>query len=225
LTCVWAEILADAGGSILDPAGQKSQLDSPEASRALRFLHGLIEGGVTPAVVTDYRETDARQLFMSGQVAFMRAWNSAYAWTSSTRASPDVREHVGVAPLPTFGDRPGPGHSAVGGWSLLINPRSQKIDAVKTFIRWMTDVSAQRILARYYNIPVNSEVRRDVAVLENPTISVGLASTPVLRPSNVPTYPEISRTVYSNINEVLAGTKGIEPALREAHEEINALLR
>jgi multiple sugar transport system substrate-binding protein len=130
-----------------------------------------------------------------------------------------------VAPLPTFAGQPGPGYSTIGGWSLFVNPHSQRLDAAKTFIKWVTDVQAQQILARFSQIPVNVTVRRDSAIRQNPAVAVGLDARPVGRPSDMPAYPDVSKAVYSHVNDAVNGSSLPEDALRAADRDINKALR
>ncbi len=126
---------------------------------------------------------------------------------------------------PSFAGQPGTGYSATGGWNLFLNPHTRKLAAAKRFIEWMTDVQAQRILADYYQIPVNVQVREDPEVRGIETMATALAARPVSRPSNVAAYPAVSEAVYSAVNSVLRGKSSPPDALREAHGKINEALR
>lgn len=223
LTCIWTEMLADARGSTLNDKNTRSQINSPQAHQALTFLHDLVSEKISPEEVTDFREPDAVYLFASGQAAFLRGWNSAFARMGATGSLPDIYDKVGVAPLPTFAGQPGPGYSTTGGWNFFINPHSQRLAAAKTFIRWMTGVQAQRILARLSQIPVNVKVRSD-STIANPAVAVGMAASPVGRPSGTPAYPDISKAIYSNINDAVSGKSPPDIALQTADREINKVL-
>jgi trehalose/maltose transport system substrate-binding protein len=218
LTCNWVEILADAGGSTLNSSGTTSLINSPNAVRALRFLSDLVTKGITPKEVVGMQEPNSTDLFMTGRAAYLRGWNNL----TSTLADTAMHGKVGVAPLPTFADQPGPGHSAIGGWSLFVNPKTKKLDAVKIFMRWMTDVDAQRILVRRSKIPTNAQVRGEQ--VPDVAVQVGLNVNPVARPSSTWLYPDVSRVVYTSVNAVLNGSKSPEDALREADHELNGIL-
>jgi len=88
----------------------------------------------------------------------MRGWNSAYP-SIQKRLGEKTADKVGVAPLPTFDGQPYPGRSTVGGWSLYINPNTEKLKAVKEFVSWLTDAPVQRIVASYSLTPTNRDVR------------------------------------------------------------------
>jgi multiple sugar transport system substrate-binding protein len=230
LTCNWLEMVSAAGGQVLDKEG--ARMDSPESAKALRFMRQLITEGVTPRDVTRLAEPDSSDLFASGKAPFMRGWNSAYSGMKK-RLGQGVEGKVGVAPLPTFSGQPYPGQSTVGGWSLYVNPNTKKLDAVKEFVDWLTDVPAQRIVARYSMIPANNDVRSDRSVMgADPALRVVFASATsaegprlVTRPSYLPAYPDVSKAIYVNIHSALAGQVTPEQALADANREINTILK
>jgi multiple sugar transport system substrate-binding protein len=225
LTCIWTEILADAGGRTLTPDGTRAALDSPQARRALEFLRGLIADGTSPAGVTGFEESEANQVFAAGHAAFLRGWNSAYSRLADPNG-PDapLRGRIGVAALPSFTGQPGPGYSTTGGWSLYINPATRRLDTAKTFIRWMTAFQAQLSLAKFAQIPTNIDARHDPVARTNPALATGLSVQPVARPAGTPEYPAISKVVYTRLHAALDGTVSPGTALQQANQEINQLL-
>jgi multiple sugar transport system substrate-binding protein len=231
LTCNWLEMVGAAGGQVLDDEGARSRMTSLESTKALQFMRRLIKENVTPTGVARFTEPDSTKRFASGQAPFMRGWNSAYPEIKE-RLGQQAGDKVGVAPLPTFSGQPYPGPSTVGGWSLYVNPNTEKLDAVKEFVDWLTDAPAQRIVARYSLIPTNRNVRSDRNVMgASPTLRVVLAGDTsaegpklVTRPSDTPAYPNVSKGIYVNIHRALAGESTPEQALADADREINAIL-
>jgi multiple sugar transport system substrate-binding protein len=223
LTCIWTEVLADAGGSTITADGNRSAIDSPEALKALRFLRDLVTHGISPAEVTRFEESEAIQLFASGRAAFLRGWNVAYSRLIAP--SNPLHDKIGVAPLPSFAGRTGPGYSTTGGWSLYINPNTHRLDTSRTFIRWLTDFQAQLLLAKLSHIPTSVDVRRDGDAWANPAVETGLRVAAVSRPSTMPQYPAVSRAVYSTLHAALEGNLSLPAALHRADQEINRLLR
>jgi multiple sugar transport system substrate-binding protein len=231
LTCNWLEMVSGAGGQVVDDEGARSRMTSPESTKALQFMHELIAENVTPPDVTRFQEPDTTRLFASGKAPFMRGWNSAYSGIKQ-RLGQEVDGKVGVAFLPTFSGQPYPGRSTIGGWSLYVNPKTEKLEAVKEFVDWLTDVPAQSIVARYSLIPTNHDVRSDGNVMgANPALRVVLegansqeGSQLVPRPSNTPVYPELSKAIYVHIHRALAGEATLEQALADADREINTIL-
>jgi multiple sugar transport system substrate-binding protein len=225
LTCIWTEILADAGGGSVTPDGSRAALDSPQALKALEFLRSLISQGTSPAGVTGFEESEANQLFASGHAAFLRGWNSAYSRLVFPNGPDNVlRGKIGVAALPNFAGQRGPGHSTTGGWSLYINPATRQPGTAKTFIRWMTAFQAQLKLAKFSQIPSNIDARRDRVTRANPALATGLEVVPAARPAASPEYPALSKIIYTRLHAALTGTSSAAAALDEANQEINQVL-
>src|SRR5262249_35939783 len=150
LTCVWMEMLADAYGDDDLPADMSAALVSPQAVRALNFLRQLISEDVSRSDTNALEEPDGDRLFDSRQVAFLRGWDSAYGNALGFTGQVVDSGDIGVMPPPTFSGQPGPGWSALGGWSLFVNPRSKHRTEDLTFIQWVAGVHAQRILATQF---------------------------------------------------------------------------
>jgi multiple sugar transport system substrate-binding protein len=219
LACVWTEVMRDAGGQALNRAGTRSLINSPQSLAALRFLLGLVRDGVTPPEVATWGILEAISAFDSGQAAFARQWNSAYL---SALASP-IAADVGVAPLPTFAGS-NDHYSTSGGSDVYINPYTRNMDAALTFVRWLTDVQAQEIMASAYSmIPANDVVRNDPRIMSRgPVLSADSRSTPVSRPANTPAYTAVSRAIFTNVHDALVGALTPEGALQTADRQINA---
>jgi multiple sugar transport system substrate-binding protein len=234
LTCNWLEMVGAAGGQVLDDEGERSLMTSRESVEALRFMRRLIDEKVTPPDVTRVAEPDSTKLFATGKAPFMRGWNSAYTEIRKRLgAETGGKNKIGVAPLPAFSGQPYPGPSTVGGWSLYINPDTEKLDAAAEFIDWLTDIPAQRMIAQYSEIPTNRVVRSDRTVMgASPALRVVLEGATsiggprlVMRPSRTPAYPNVSKAVYVNIQRTLSGEATPEQALADADREINMILK
>jgi multiple sugar transport system substrate-binding protein len=219
LTCDWYEFMADAlgglpeGGSV---ASLPAALKSSQSLDALEFLRGLITQGISPKNVDTFQEPDADNAFDSGQAAFLRGWDSSYANATSLTQSlkPD---QVGVELPPTFAGQKGPGWSALGGWSMFINPRAKNLAAALTFLKWMASPAAQWILATQYSeIPANVSVRNDPqAHALNPVLGVAATDVKVVsRPAEEASYSLISQAIHDCVYAALPGSgiPGIAPA-------------
>jgi multiple sugar transport system substrate-binding protein len=226
LTCNWLEMLTSAGGRTLDEGRVRSEINSPQALEATRFIRSLVEKRVTPLEVAELEEPQAYNLFGSGAVAFIRGWNSGYGKIKD-KFGRDVEKMVGVAPLPTFEGRTPPGYSTVGGWNLYVNPNTTKLRAALTFIDWMTDLPAQGIVAQFSEIPTNRNARADPDITDsdaNPALAVAIHARQVYRPALTPAYPELSAAIYRNVNDVLTGKATPEDALARADKEADGIL-
>jgi multiple sugar transport system substrate-binding protein len=224
LTCNFTEYLTDAGGTATNSSYTKASLDSAAAVKAATFMRSLITSGVSPAAVTTFQEPQAMNVFASGQAAFLRNWDYAYA-ASQVPGSAAVGK-VGVAPLPTFAGQSSPGYSAIGGWNLYINPHSQNIAADLKFIQFMASPTAQDILSEQYSeIPTVQSVRTSPAVLaKNPVLAAVPKTRLVPRPAGTPNYPALSTAMYTNINAALAGSTSPSAAMAAAQSQANSAL-
>jgi multiple sugar transport system substrate-binding protein len=224
LTCDFMEYLTDAGGTATNSAYTTANLNSPAAVKAVTFMRQLITSGVTPAAVTTFEEAQAMSTFASGQAAFLRNWDYAYA-DSQVPGTPTVGK-VGVAPLPTFAGESYPGYSNIGGWNLYINPHSKNIAADLTFIKWMASTKAQDVLSEQYSeIPTVESVRTSPAVLSlNPVLAIVPKTRLVPRPAGTPNYPQLSSAIYTNVNSALAGSVTPAAAMSAAESSANSAL-
>ena len=224
LTCNYMEFLASAGGTATKADYSTATLDSPASIKAVTFMRGLVTSGVSPAAVTTFQEAQAMSTFASGQAAFLRNWDYAYA-DSQVPGTPTVGK-VGVAPMPTFQGMPAPGYSNIGGWNLYINPHSKNIAADLTFIKFMASTQAQMDLVTVSSsIPTVESVRTSPSVIaESPVLATVPKTKLVPRPAGTPNYPQLSTAIYQNVNAALAGTTSPSAAMSSAQSAANTAL-
>ena len=224
LTCNFMEYLTDAGGTATNSDYTKASLDSAAAVKAVTFMRSLIATGVSPSSVTTFQEPQAMSTFASGQAAFLRNWDYAYA-DSQAPGTPTVGK-VGVAPLPTFAGQSYPGYSNIGGWNLYINPHSTNIAADLKFIQFMASTTAQDILSEQYSeIPTVQSVRTSPAVLaKNPVLATVPKTRLIPRPAGTPNYPQLSTAMYTNVNAALADSTSPSAAMSAAQSQANSAL-
>lgn len=226
LTCNWVEYLADKLGPAADSRVFTDQLGTPQAVEALTFMRGLIRG-VSPSDVLGWQELQSIEAMTAGQIVFLRAWNSSWA-TLFPGQSPEAKSaRLGVAPLPRFSGTPGgrssAGFSTAGGWSLYVNPRSSNLAAARSFVSWMTDVSAQRILVTQGGlVPANQQVRSDPGIVAPRPLDVARRVRIAARPASDPHYQTVTKAVYQNIHQALAGEQTPEESLRAARKQLTA---
>ena len=224
LTCDYMEYLTDAGGTVTNSSYTTASLDSAAAVKATTFMRSLISTGVTPAAVTTFQEPQAMSTFTSGDAAFLRNWDYAYA-DSQTAGFVTVGK-VGVAPLPTFAGESQPGYSNIGGWNLYINPHSKNIAADLTFVKWMASTQAQDVLAvQYSEIPTVQSVRTSPQVIaESPVLATVPKTRLIARPAGTPNYPQLSTAIYTNVNAALAGSTSPSAAMSAAQSAASTAL-
>ena len=225
LTCNFMEYLASAGGTATNSSYTAATLNTPQATKALTFMRGLITSGVSPAAVTTFQEPQVMNTFAAGDAAFMRNWDYAYA-SANTPATSKVVGDVGVEPMPTFSGQPTPGYSNIGGWNMYINPHSKNVAADLTFIKWLAGNQAQTILATEFSeIPTTTAVRNSPAIVSlNPVLAIVGKTKLVPRPAGTPNYPQLSDAIYTNVNAALSGSTSPSAALSAAQSAANTAL-
>jgi len=224
LTCDYMEYLTDAGGTATNSSYTSASLDSAASVKAVTFMRSLISSGVTPSAVTTFQEPQAMSTFTSGDAAFLRNWDYAYA--DSQVAGFATVGKVGVAPLPTFAGESYPGYSNIGGWNLYINPHSKNIAADLTFVKWMASTQAQTDLATYASsIPTVQSVRTSPAIIaKSPVLATVPKTRLVPRPAGTPNYPQLSSAIYQNVNAALSGSSSPSAAMSAAQSAANTAL-
>ncbi|MFI8995281.1 extracellular solute-binding protein [Streptomyces sp. NPDC053542] len=226
LTANVAELVADAGGSILSPDARTVTFDSPAGVRAVSYLRELIARGVTPSSVTTFVEQDSLDAFTSGRSVFLRNW--LYAWgVADNPASSRVAGKIGVMRRPGFEGGTG-GRSCLGGWCNYLNPHSRHLGAALAFARFLAEEEGQSILAREAAVlpPLLSQLHgKAVARSSNPAFALARDVRLVARPTRTPEYPMVSKAVFTRVNEVLSGGTSVPRALARARGDLRAALR
>jgi multiple sugar transport system substrate-binding protein len=224
LTCNYMEFLGSAGGTATKADYSTATLDSAASIKAVTFMRSLVTSGVSPAAVSTFQEAQAMSTFASGQAAFLRNWDYAYA-DSQVKGTPTVGK-VGVAPMPTFQGQTAPGYSNIGGWNLYINPHSKNIAADLSFIKFMASTKAQTDLAVVSSsIPTVESVRTSPAIIaESPVLATVPKTKLIPRPAGTPNYPQLSTAIYQNVNAALSGSVSPSAAMSSAQSAANTAL-
>lgn len=164
LTVNFLESVWNNGGQL----GQRSdrpQLYSRESVEALQYMQRMIQEGISPKEVLDFKEGDSRDWFLNGRSAFLRS--GPIVWGLSNREDSKVRGRIGIAPLPV-GPHGTIGGSSIGGSSLGMNARiteSHKAAAV-AFLKFLISEEAQKQIAlEHSRIPVLKRTFEDPEVL------------------------------------------------------------
>jgi multiple sugar transport system substrate-binding protein len=222
LNCVVFETVWGHGGDLV--ADGRLRLDTPPAQRALQFLRGAIESGLSPRSVTSSSEEETRRSFQEGRAVFLRNW--PYVWAEVQAPGSPVRGKVGWAPLPTTSGEPGAG--ALGGWQLAVNAHSppDRRRAAAKLVAFLTSPEAEMLLAvRYSRIPARRTVYDDPAVKTSaPFISALLPLALRARPRPVsPYYLLASDAIQGELSAAVAGLRPPAEALRRAQRIVDHL--
>jgi trehalose/maltose transport system substrate-binding protein len=229
LTCNALEWqVSNGGGSIVESDGTVS-INNEQAAAAFDRARTWI-GGIAPEGVTGYNEPSSLNDFMAGRAAFMRNW--PYAWANSNDpAQSQIAGKVGVGVLP-MGDGEGARNAAtLGGWQLMVATYSKEPDAAVEWVRYLCSAELQRTAAiERARLPTIASVYDDPGVAEAsefiPRLKDVFQGGAVARPSSVTSdlYPEVSRTYWEEVNQVLTGAKSGADACASLEESIKEIM-
>lgn len=213
LVCnVYEAIWGHGGSSLVDG---RLALDTEPARRALGFLRGTIERGLSPRTVLSSAEEESRRAFQEGRAVLMRNW--PYAWSELERSS--LRGKVGVSALPTTTGVPGAG--AIGGWQLAVNARSpaHRRAAAARLIAHLTSLEANIAMAVHYarNPPRRAAYEDARLEARAPFIASLLPILEHARPRPVtPFYGMLTDILQSEMSAAVAGVRSPAAALARA---------
>jgi trehalose/maltose transport system substrate-binding protein len=221
LTCDALEWQAAEGGGRIIEEDRVISVNNPQAIHAWqRAAHWV--GSISSPGVVGYREWDSLNVWVAGDVAFMRNWPSAYV--DSQAAGSPIRNKFDIALLP--GGKAG-GVGTLGGWGLAISRFSSHPDEALKLVRYLTsrDVQVKRsrllsqppTLPELYNLPEvhESNPRFDL-------LSQAFRSGMVSRPSNVTgkKYQEVTDAYIQAVHSVLTGEKSASEAAAALQNEL-----
>jgi multiple sugar transport system substrate-binding protein len=202
-------------------------VDSTEAAAGLNTARRMIEEGITPPAVTDFREEESWNAFLGGNAVFMRNWPYVYGQLDN-EGSRLTADQIGISPIPSAPDHTS--YSCLGGWNLMINDRSstQKQDAAWRFIRYLTapPQQKQRAIGGGF-LPTRSSVYEDPEV-QNQAPGVSLSRPAVQQARNRPVSPyymDLSPRIARAFTRTLRGDMEGAEAVSRLADELHALLR
>lgn len=225
LVCNALEYFVSAGGGFINQQGN-SMLDAKANQQALSFMRALIhEDKISPPnTFTDMKEEEVRRAFQSGNALFERNW--PYAWALHNADDSPVKGKTAAAPLPYFKGHQGA--STLGGWHAVVSAYSdRKEDAVK-LLKYLTSYEVQKrfTLELGWN-PSREDMYNDGEIAEKIPHLIKLKQVfrnAFPRP-NLPYYAAISQVLQKEINAALAEKKTAEAALKEAHQQLNDVIK
>ncbi len=221
LTCDALEWLASTGGGMIVENGQAT-VNNPQAVATLNMMKGWV-GTIAPRGVTTYQEEDARNVFQTGNAAFMRNWPYAYALGAASDSP--IKGKFDVAPLPaSSGQQP---VGCIGGWALAVSKYSKNPDASVEFVRYLTSPEFQTyrgVVGGY--VPTIPTVAADPNVQQaQPYLTKVGNVTRVARPSaqTGENYNQVSTIFFQGVNNVLNG-QDAGSVMSSAQNQINRLI-
>jgi multiple sugar transport system substrate-binding protein len=215
-----------AGGEIIDADARRVILDSPETSRALRFLRELVHqhSASSPSVV-DYQHDTSPKFFAEGKAAMALggSYEAELIQAVSHWSDADFSHHVGAVPPPA---PPGRNQvSTVGGTSYVILRQCEWPALVTDVLKVATDPDVIGNLYRsmWLNLPSPSFD----AMLEPDTQSLLTQVSKMIvagraRPS-LPEYVKVSRQLQAMFEATISDSDPVEDIVQRTTEFISVI--
>ena len=212
LTCNAVEwIYSYGGGTIMGP-DKNVTINNPNGIKALQTAKSWV-GTISPPAVTAFGEEEARNIWQSGNAAFMRNWPYAYPLGEDSKSP--IAGKFDVTALPKGGDD-GKNAACLGGWQLMISAHSKVPNASADLVRYLTSAEVQKRHAMELGLlPTRPDLYNDPDLQQKlpwfknaPDILANI----VARPSTVvgASYDELSQSVFENVNKILNGQESTE---------------
>jgi len=225
LTCDALEwVKSHGGGSIIEPDGTIT-INNDMAVKAIERAAAWI-GKISPDGVTGFAEEDARNMWQTGNAAFMRNW--PYAYMLGQADDSPIKGKIGVTPIP--GEEAGQSAAALGGWQLAVSKYSSNPEVAADVALYLASAEQQkkRAIVGSYN-PTIMSLYQDPEVLEAVPFFGSLYDVfinAVARPSTVtaPRYNEVSTLFFNAVHSVLTGDKDATTAIEELELDLEDLM-
>lgn len=222
LTCDALEWQASSGGGNIVESGRRINVNNDGSRKAFDRAAKWV-GTISPAGVTTYGEEESRQLFQSGNAAFLRNWPYVYSLANDEKSP--IRGKFEATVLPTGGT----GHAAtLGGWHLAVSKYSPHPQEATEFVKFL----ASREVQKRRGVEASMLPAR-VDLYDDPDIAAKMPLLPtmknvflgaVARPSAAAgeDYNEVSTYYFQAVHEILTHRKSAADALagldRTLHE-------
>lgn len=234
------EFIWNAGGNILisdlsigsevDESSEDVNIitvNSEAAKMGLNEAWEMINSGVSPEDVTNFKEQEATRAFGRGDAVFMRGWPTAYPRLQQGNAAISS-DQFDLAPLPVseFGMD---SYSCLGGWNLMICSHidDDKKEAAWEFLRFMADERQQRELAINGGTMPTLQALYSDDKLQKKAPVVNFARQVIqntrVRPIT-PKYMQLSPDMAWTFNEVLRGNLNPTEAVETMQGQMEGVL-
>jgi multiple sugar transport system substrate-binding protein len=215
-----------AGGSVVDKALTKAEVNTPEAARALDLWGTLIKNKYAAPTSTGTDPNDQR--FPTGQAAMFVSGYWVYGWITSTYK--DFVKDLGVAPIPAP-DKNSKLATVYGGWTVMVYANTKYAKQAADFAINMFGAKDNKRAADWgmkYNTklsPRQSVVKDNADFYKNfPHDVFANQIFPSARPE--PAFPpEIAKSVWEAIQDVMFKGVSGKDAVAAWAQKIDAYLK
>ncbi len=218
--CDYTTILSGMGGEFLDADG-KPAFNTGGGLKALEYMVGTLDDGLTNPNSREYLEEDVRRVFSSGQAAFALNWGYMYNLANDPAES-QVAGKVGIAPAPGT-DGISKASAVNGSMGLGIPTKSANKEEAWKYIEFLTSQNVQDKFAKL-SLPVweASYSNPDVIKGQEPFVDAAKTSLAVMAPRpTMAAYQEASSVLQEALQNAMLGSVSPADALNDAAETIS----
>lgn len=223
----FSSMLWARGGDLYDVDSKTAKFADEPGVFALDWLRGMLDSGaISPSIATSSAETTDQQ-FTAGTTRT----TIANAGNLGDYRSRQEGDWVGAAPFPNFANDaslPGAAYLA-GGWTMVM-PKGANEEVAWKFLEFYQDPEAEVLKAT-----VGNELPTRKSTLEDPFFETDgaaqmrvwldwMAANPAAAPLKVPNYPELVKSVYDAVQEVLVNGTSAKDALSGAQDRYQAII-
>lgn len=211
--------IASTGGYLYGNNGTNKDdigINNDGAVQSMTVFKSLKE--VLPVKAADITPDIKRGQFTAGDIAM--DMNGPWELAGYKEA---LGDNLGVAPIPSFGDKPAVSFSGVKAW--YVSSYSKYPNAAKLFARFASSKDAQLKLNKLVgSVPTNTEAQNDPQIKDDPAISAFVAQFNNSQP--MPSIPEMNNAwspAGAALTEIWDNGKDPKAALDAAAQQIKDL--
>ena len=212
-----------SGGKNLVEDG-KLNFDHEAAVKSLTLWKTFVDEGVAKKNISEVATDDTRKEFQSGKVVFAVNWS--YAWNHFQGKESAVAGNVGVTRLPAV--QGGEQATCLGGWEFGVSAYSTKQEEAKKLAEYLSSKEVSKFMAinaallpTYADLYKDAEVTKAVPWFAD---ALPVVETAKARPVT-PRYNEVSETIRTTVNGVLAGVMTPEDGAKQIESRLKRVLR
>ena len=207
LTVFFVSLLASAGGTVLDPAGTRSALQTRPTEEALSIMKRLATSPAADPALSTAREDQGRLAFETGDSTFML--NYTYVWPSARQHAPEVAAHMGWARWPAV-DKDRPSRVTIGGINLGVSAFSPHPELAFRAALCIASEENQRLAAARGGLPPTID-----ALYEDPEVRATFPFADILRATLRDAVSRPQTPLYNDVSLAISHTlhplRDIEP--------------
>ena len=211
-----------AGKSLVENG--KLNFDNKAAVDSLKLWKSFVDEGISKKNISEVATDDTRKEFQAGKVLFAVNWS--YAWTHLQGKESQVSDKVGVARLPAV--KGGEQTTCLGGWEFGVSAYSKQQDEAKKLVEYLSSQDVSKFMAiNAALLPTYAALYKDADVTKAiPWFADALpvVETAKARPVT-PRYNEVSETIRTTVNGVLAGVMTPEDGAKQMESRLRRVLR